>query len=96
MADFDRLSEAERRALELLCKNAGSILISRVPDKNGRSVFGEIESGMTVYRKLDQKGLVVITVEEPDETGFSYTPMIELTSEGQSALAQREPTHIRS
>jgi hypothetical protein len=67
------LSETERDAIAYLENKGGSMLVSRVPDKNERGDFGEVIPGMTVYRKLERRGLITITEEEGD-----YTPAIEL------------------
>ena len=76
------LSETERDAIAYLENKGGSMLVSYVPDKNERGDFGEIIPGMTVYRKLERRGLVTITEEEGD-----YTPAIELRRD---ALRQLE------
>ncbi len=77
----DALSPMEQEALEWLKGQGGSVLITSVPAKNERGVFG-LEPGLTIFKKLDKKGLVVITEEEPfqldDGTWFTFTPSIEL------------------
>lgn len=83
------LSEAEQAALKHIAQ-LRSVLITQISEKNERGHFGEIIPGIRVYRSLDKKGLVIITDEEPDETGFTWTPMIEITDEG-SALAKTLP-----
>jgi hypothetical protein len=73
----------EQEALEWLKGKGGAVLVSEVPDKNVRGVFG-LEPGMTIFRKLEKKGLIIITEEEPiqldDGMWFEFTPMIELIS----------------
>lgn len=85
-----KLSESEFRALEILQENGGAVLIYQVPDKNEKDLYGWILPGLNVYKKLDKKGLVVITEEEPiildDGEEFTFTPMIELTDEGKEVL----------
>lgn len=81
------LSEMEREALEWLKGQGGSVLVTAVPEKNTRGVFG-IEPGMTIFRKLEKKGLVIITDEEPiqldDGSWFEFTPSVDLVgSHGQ-------------
>ena len=84
------LSEAERAALEFLVRNGGSVLTSSVPDKNEKDVFGNIEAGAKVYVKLEGRGLVIITEEDPfileDGTEFTYTNEFYITDEGRAAL----------
>lgn len=71
----------EVAALDWLKGQGGSVLISAVPDKNTRGVFG-MEPGLTVFKKLARKGAVIITEEEPfqldDGTWFEFTPSIDL------------------
>lgn len=83
-----KLSEAEQEALSLLKQRGGSMLVSEIPEKNERHpVFRTITPGMSVYQKLEKKGLVLITEEDPimdvpeDDPlyGFTFTPMVELT-----------------
>jgi hypothetical protein len=75
------LSEMEKNALEWLRDAGGSVLVSRIADKNSRDVFG-VEPGMTMFKKLEKKGLVFITEEDPiqldDGTWFQFTPTVEL------------------
>lgn len=81
------LSEMEQQALDWLKEKGGSVLVSSVEHKkNTRGVFG-FEPGMTMFKKLEKKGLVIFTEEEPvqldDGSWFEYTPSIELIKEGQ-------------
>ena len=62
-----KLSEAES-AIEVLKSNGGSLLTSKIPDKNERNVFGGTDPGMAVFKKLEKKGLVFFTEEESFET----------------------------
>lgn len=39
---------------------------------------------MAVYKKLEKKGLVFFTEEEPMEDGFVFTNEVYLTDEGKS------------
>lgn len=79
----EALSEMEQEALEWLRGQGGSVLITSIPAKNTRGVFG-LEPGLTIFKKLDKKGLVVITEEEPirlnDGTEFTFTPSVELVT----------------
>ena len=85
------LSEAEIRALELLVENENSLLVTNVPEKNEKDLYGWVFPGMNVYRKLEKKELVIITEEEPftfdDGFEFEFTEMIEITKAGKSALS---------
>lgn len=77
-----QLSQTEHEAMRML-HTKGSFLISQVPEKNERDIlFGGTMPGLGIFVKLEKKGLCYITEEEPDETGFTFTPMIELTDEG--------------
>ena len=71
----------EHQALEWLKGQGGSVLVSAIQEKNTRGVFG-FEPGMTVFKKLAKKGLVIITEEEPiqldDGTWFQFTPSVDL------------------
>jgi len=84
------LSEAKHNALALLVRSGGSVLTSSIPDKNEKDVFGNIEAGMKVYTKLEARGLVIVTEEEPfeleDGTEFQFTNEIYITDEGREAL----------
>lgn len=79
---MSNLSASEVEALDWLQSRGGSVLVSRVPDKNERDHIGMFTPGLTVFRKLEKKGLVFFTVEEPfelpDGTIFEFTPSIEL------------------
>lgn len=64
------------------------MLTSVVPDKNERTVFGDTLPGMGVYKKLEKKGLIFFTEEDPVDDpgspihGFIFTNEIYLTDEG--------------
>ncbi len=87
------LSAAERAALTNLVEEGGAMLETNIPERNGRSVFGDAIAGMEVYRKLEKKGLLYFTEEEPMDLpgepldGFMFTPLVYITDEGRSALA---------
>lgn len=80
------MTEGESQALMFLSSHGGSVLISAVPERNGKDMWGQVVAGLNVYKKLDKQGLVIITEEEPDEEGFEWTPMIELTDAGKAAV----------
>lgn len=85
-----KLSDAEITALELIQAAGGSMLVSNIPDKSGRGVFG-VEPGTGVYKKLEKKGLVFFTEEEPMEVNgemFEFTPSVYITEAGQIALKE--------
>lgn len=79
------MSEAEQNALVFLRQHGGSVLVTQVHDVSGKDVFGAIIPGLRIYSTLEKKGLLYITVEEPDAEGFTFTPMIELTQSGLEA-----------
>jgi hypothetical protein len=85
-----KLSEAEHNALSLLVRSGGSILTSAIPDKNEKDVFDNVEAGIKVYVKLETRGLVVVTEEEPfeleDGTEFQFTNEVYITDEGRHAI----------
>lgn len=78
---MSELSAMEHEALDWLKAEGGSVLISRIPEKNERGVFG-MEPGMTIFKKLAKKGLVIITEEEPfqldDGSWFEFTPTVDI------------------
>jgi hypothetical protein len=86
--ETEKLSEFEVLALEFLSRHGGCILTSKIPDRNDKGFLGDAEAGMPVYKKLEKRGFVVLTVEDPDEDGFTFTPMAELTPTGAGALQQ--------
>jgi hypothetical protein len=78
------LTEMEQAALDWLKGKGGSVLVSSVEHKkNTHGVFG-LEPGMTMFKKLEKKGLVMFTEEEPiqldDGTWFEFTPSIEIVN----------------
>lgn len=76
------LSEAEHNAIEFLKSNGGSMLTSKIPEKNERNVFGGVDAGMAIYKKLEKKGLIWFTEEEPFElepgVWFTFTNEVYL------------------
>jgi len=83
------ISEAETTALR---RANDSILISKIPGRNEKGVFGDIEPGLTVYRKLESRGLVFLTEEDSIELEngekFEFTPTYEITDEGRKLLKE--------
>lgn len=80
-----KLSDNECTALEWLVSEGGSILTSRVPDKNEPGVFGIIP-GTRTFKKLERAGLCFFTIEDPWDDGFVFTNEIYITEEGRAAL----------
>lgn len=85
-----KLSEAEENALEILKLAGGGMLITQIPEKTYRNMFGQPEPGLAIYKKLEKKGLVYFTEEEPcfldlDPTdalyGFEFTPSVYLVTD---------------
>ena len=90
------LTANERLALELLIKCGGSMLESGIPDCNERDVFGDVTPGQSVYKRLEKRGLIFFTEEEPLDLpgdpldGFTFTREIYLTDDGHSALSAKQ------
>ncbi len=87
-----KFSLSELSALKKL-KDEGSILTSKIPDKNETEFLSDrVIAGMSVYKKLIKKDLCFITEEEPlildDGEEFEFTPSIELTDEGQKVISE--------
>lgn len=86
------LSSSERAALETLVAQGGAMLETKIPERNERGMFGDVVPGMRIYRKLDKKGLLYFTEEEPMDLpgdplhGFTFTPEVYITDEGRAAL----------
>lgn len=88
--DMEKLSEMEHTALGILIHHGGSLLVSSIPDKNENTALG-MEPGIRVYQKLDKRGLVVLTEEDPIEINgeeFTFTSSAEITDEGREAYFQ--------
>jgi hypothetical protein len=90
----ETLSSTEREALQILLRNGGGVLTTSVPDKNEKdAVFGTVTPGHHVYKKLEKKGFVFYTEEEPmcdpggELDGFTFTNEIYITDEGRDALS---------
>ncbi|TXI24204.1 MAG: hypothetical protein E6Q67_03015 [Roseateles sp.] len=87
------LSAIERAALQALVSEGGSMLVTMISERNERTVFGDVVAGMNVFRRLEKKGLLYFTEEEPLDLpgdpldGFTYTPEVYITDEGRVALA---------
>ena len=89
------LSEVEIAALEFLASHGGSVLVTAIPDKNEKGMFGEKIAGMRVYAKLERRGLAVLTEEPVGEDGFQFTPTAETTDLGVKALAEARQWRAR-
>ncbi|MBV7542218.1 hypothetical protein [Acidovorax sp. sic0104] len=90
---MNALSEAEFAALRLLVEGGGSVIEWRVPETNERDpVFGTQIPGHTTYRRLERRGLVFYTIEEPFDlpgdplNGFCFTREIYIEDAGRAAL----------
>lgn len=77
-------SEAEQNAIAWLRQEGGEMLTSKIPEKNERTVFGDTTPGLGVFRKLERKGLVFFTIEDPitleDGSEFTYTNSVCLVT----------------
>lgn len=79
------MTEAELNALKFLTERGGSVLVTEIPDRNEKGLWGETIPGIRVYRKLEKQGLIILTEEEPidiDGEPFEFTPMVEITDAG--------------
>lgn len=81
------LSEAERVALKWIRKGQGT-WVHLIDSKTSHDVFGDPIPGMTIFKKLEKKGLCFQTEEDPmflnegDEEAFQFSSTMELTDEG--------------
>jgi hypothetical protein len=85
------LSANEKEALQLLLHNGGAICTSKIPDKNEPGIYGGVEPGIGVYRKLEKKGLVFFTEEapiDPARPDDTWTPSVEIEDAGRAAIGQ--------
>lgn len=76
------LSSNEQTALEYLARKR-SVLVSQIDTTNQTDVFGCVVPGRGVFNKLIKKGLALETEEPVLEDGFQFTPMLEITEEGE-------------
>jgi len=83
-----KLSENEIRALEMI--KGGAILVTDVQEKNHPHWAGGTIPGMTVFKKLEKRGFLFFTEEEPMEDGFTFTEEIYITDEGLNALKENQ------
>lgn len=75
------LSEAEREALRWA---QNWVLVSRIPDRTERDLFGQVKApGRAVFRELMKLGLLFETEEDGD-----WTPAVGLTEEGEALLKE--------
>lgn len=83
------LKASERSAVELILKNDVN-LVSDIPDKACKDVFGASIPGMRTYLALEKKGAVIITDEEPivldNGEEFTFTSGVELDRDFEIAL----------
>lgn len=77
------LSTAEKNALSYISRKL-SILVTSIPEKNDTDVFGEVIPGITVFKKLEKKGLIFFAEEDVDEDGFRFTEEAYITELGKS------------
>lgn len=69
-------------------------MITAIEDKNRSDGFGNIIPGLLVFKKLEKKGLVFFTKEDPiDINGepFYFTPSVELDYQAFNKLVKDEP-----
>lgn len=83
----ENLSEAEQAALRWI-RDSNSTLVSAISEKTTADIFGHPVPGLTIFKKLERKGLCFQTEEEPDEDGFTFTESIEFTEAGRELAAK--------
>lgn len=85
-----KLSSNEITALESLVNSNGCISINRIGNTNSIDIFGNVIPGMNVFKKLEKKGLIFFTEEEPipDLEGFMFTEDVYITDEGIKILKE--------
>lgn len=79
-----KLSKTEIIALDILKRNGGCIPSFGLSDTNEKGVvFSDITPGLSVFKKLEKKGLVFFTEEDPIELDdgdvVDLHPLIYLT-----------------
>lgn len=81
------LSEAEITAIQWL-KSSVATFVYNIEPKTSQDMHGCPVPGMSIFRKLEKKGLCFQTIEDPiflnegDEVPFEFSPTMELTDEG--------------
>ncbi len=84
-----KLTRAEIAALEMI--ERGSILTTAICDKtNTHHVFGNVNPGIGVFKKLEKKGLLFFTEEDPMPDGFVFTNEVYITDQGLQALKDNQ------
>ena len=81
------LSENERTALLLVHRKKG-VLLTNIPERNEKGIFGDTTPGRGVFAKLEKRGLCFETEEDPAPDGFQFTPTMELTALGEQVVAR--------
>lgn len=81
-----KFSEAEQAALDWLVYEGGSMLVSKITDRNEvDGVFRNITPGMPVFRKLEKRGFLYFTeaeeLELDDGSFFQFTPEVYLVTD---------------
>ena len=77
------LTELEITALGIMAMYNGAMLVSRIPERKISGIFGP-EPGIATYKKLEKKGLLMFTEEDPMPDGFQFTEEVYLTDEGKA------------
>jgi hypothetical protein len=70
----------------------GSVLISRLDDKDSTDNLGSDSFGLNRFKRLNKAGYVIITEEDPVELDngemFTFTPSVEITDAGLEAVSR--------
>lgn len=75
---MQELSDTEKEAIDWLKDQGGSVLFYNILPKNSRGIFGEFIPGMTIFRQLEKKGLVVFVEDEILDDGIELTGSVDL------------------
>lgn len=86
MSDATVLSANETEALRWI-RRVGSLSSVMVPDRNDRDdVFGTVQPGRAVFKKLETKGLCYETEPDEIEPGLFLRTVFELTDLGKATI----------
>ncbi len=82
-----KLSSPEKAAMEQLKRHGGCVSTCLIDDCSVTDILGEIIPGIKTFKKLEKKGLVFFTEEEPldldDGEMFELQSLIYLTEADQ-------------
>lgn len=74
------MTDTEKDAIAAIRNAGGALLVSQIPDRNDRDIFGNLIPGMGVYLRLAKRNIVFFTEEEPitleNGTSIELTPSV--------------------